>query len=209
MGAGPSNYSQRVRDAMARPCLGHLHPETLKIMDEIKEGLQYVFQTRNTATMCITASGHAGMEAVMCNLLEDGDVALIGKTGIWGSRAEEMARRYGADTRTLEIKAGEAITLDVLEEHLKAHKPALFFIVQGESSTGLRQDVRGMGALCHKYGCLFAVDTVASLGGTEFKMDEWEIDVVYTGSQKVLGAPPGITPISFNQRALYVIALSI
>lgn len=171
-------------------------------MDEIKEGLQYVFQTQNAATMCITASGHAGMEAVMCNLLEDGDVALIGITGIWGSRAEGMARRYGADARILEVKPGEAITLQLLEDYLVVHKPVVFFVVQGESSTGLRQDLKGMGELCHKYNCLLAVDTVASLGGTEFKMDEWGVDVVYTGSQKVLGAPPGITPISFSERAL-------
>jgi len=202
MGAGPSNYSQRVRDAMSRPALGHLHPETLKIMDEIKEGLQYVFQTKNPATMCITASGHAGMEAVMCNLLEDGDVVLIGTTGIWGSRAEGMARRYGADARILEVQAGQTITLELLEAYLLAHKPVLFFVVQGESSTGLRQDIKGMGELCHKYNCLLAVDTVAALGGIEFKMDAWQVDVMYTGSQKVLGAPPGITPISFNKRAL-------
>lgn len=159
-------------------------------MDEIKEGLQYIFQTRNKATMCITGSGHAGMEAVMCNLLEDGDVVLVATTGIWGTRAEEMARRYGADARILELQAGQAVTLKDLEEYLKVHRPLLFFIVQGESSTGLRQDLRGMGKLCRKYNCLFAVDTVASLGGTEFRMDEWEVDVVYTGSQKVLGAPP-------------------
>lgn len=171
-------------------------------MDEIKEGLQYIFQTRNPATMCITASGHAGMEAVMCNLLEDGDVVLIATTGIWGTRAEGMARRYNADARILEVTPGQAITLKLLEDYLKVHKPVLFFIVQGESSTGLLQDLRGMGELCRKYNCLFAVDTVAALGGTEFKMDEWKVDVMYTGSQKVLGAPPGITPISFNSRAL-------
>uniref|UniRef100_A0A336MEC3 Alanine--glyoxylate aminotransferase n=1 Tax=Culicoides sonorensis TaxID=179676 RepID=A0A336MEC3_CULSO len=202
MGPGPSNYPQRVRDALSKPVMGHLHPETLKIMDEIKEGIQYVFQTKNKATMCITASGHAGMEAVMANLLEDGDVVLIGTTGIWGQRAENMAVRYGADARILPARAGDAITLDVLEEYMKVHKPSVFFIVQGESSTGLKQDLRGMGDICRKYNCIFAVDTVASLGGTEFLMDEWKVDVTYTGSQKVLGAPPGITPISFSCKAI-------
>lgn len=115
---------------------------------------------------------------------------------------QRKALRYGADARILNARYGEPVTLEALEEYMKVHKPSVFFIVQGESSTGLKQDLRGMGDICRKYNCLFAVDTVASLGGTEFFMDEWKVDVAYTGSQKVLGAPPGITPISFNCRAM-------
>ncbi|TMW44731.1 hypothetical protein DOY81_010189 [Sarcophaga bullata] len=164
-------------------------------MDEIKEGIKYIFQTLTDATMCISGSGHAGMEAALCNLIEDGDVVLLATTGIWGHRAAEMTKRYGGDVRFVEARLGQFA--------LEGHKPQIFFITQGDSSTGILQsNLREIGELCRKHNCLFVVDCVASLGGTEFYMDEWLVDVAYTGSQKVLGAPPGITPISFSKRAI-------
>ncbi|XP_037959842.1 serine--pyruvate aminotransferase, mitochondrial [Teleopsis dalmanni] len=203
MGPGPSNYSQRVLDALSNPVLGHLHPECLQIMDEIKAGLKYAFQTTNEATMCVSGSGHAGMEMALCNLIEDGDVVLLGPTGVWGHRAAEMARRYGADIRYVEARFGRSLKMDDLEFAFEGHNPQIFFIAQGDSSTGILQThIKEIGELCRKFDCLLIVDTVASLGGTEFLMDAWKVDVAYTGSQKVLGAPPGITPISFNQRAI-------
>ncbi|XP_058057202.1 alanine--glyoxylate aminotransferase [Anopheles bellator] len=202
MGPGPSNAPQRVLDAMSRPILGHLHPETLKIMDDIKEGVRYLFQTRNAATFCLSASGHGGMEATLCNLLEDGDVVLIGHTGHWGDRAADMASRYGADVQMVRAAQGKALTLDEIRKAIRTHRPAVLFLTQGDSSTGVLQGLEGVGPLCRENNCLLIVDTVASLGGTTFEMDRWEIDAVYTGSQKVLGAPPGITPISFNHRAV-------
>lgn len=202
MGPGPSNLSDRVRLALSHPILGHLHPECLKIMDDIKEGVKYVFQTRNPATFCISASGHAGMEASLTNIIEDGDVVLIGSTGLWGHRAADMARRAGGDVRLLEVSPGEVVTSDELRRYMKVHKPSVFFMCHGDSSTGVLQPIHEFGEICHSNNCLFVVDTVASLGGAEFLMDQWQVDVVYTGSQKVLGAPPGITPISFSRRAV-------
>ncbi|XP_061387951.1 alanine--glyoxylate aminotransferase [Musca vetustissima] len=203
MGPGPSNCSQRVLTSLMNPVLGHLHPECLEIMDEIKEGIKYVFQTKNDATMCISGSGHAGMEAALCNLIEDGDVVLLGTTGLWGHRAAEMAKRYGGDVRFVESRFGRSLKLDEIEFAFEGHKPNIFFLAQGDSSTGiLQRQLKEIGEICRKYNCLFVVDTVASLGGTEFYMDNWSVDVAYTGSQKVLGAPPGITPISFSKRAM-------
>lgn len=202
MGPGPSNLPERVRVALSNPILGHLHPECLKIMDDIKEGLRYIFQTRNAATMCISASGHAGMEASLTNVIEDGDVVLIGSTGIWGHRAADMARRAGADVRLLEVAPGKTLTINELRRSMNTHKPKVLFICHGDSSTGVLQPLSEFGEICHNNDCLLIVDTVASLGGAEFKMDQWQVDIVYTGSQKVLGAPPGITPISFSPRAV-------
>lgn len=203
MGPGPSNCPQRVLDAMSNPVLGHMHPECFQIMDEIKEGIKYVLQTKNEATMCMSGSGHGGMEAVLCNLLEDGDIALFGVIGMWGHRAADMAKRLGADVRFVQARFGHALTMDEIELAMEGHKPQLLFICQGDSSTGIVQSNIGeIGKLCEKYKCLLVVDTVASLGGTEFYMDEWKVDVAYTGSQKVLGGPPGITPLSFNKKAM-------
>lgn len=202
MGPGPSNLSERVRVALGNPILGHLHPECLRIMDEIKDGLRYIFQTGNAATMCISASGHAGMEASLTNVVEEGDVVLVGSTGIWGQRAADMARRAGGDVRVLEVSPGKTISSEELRSYMQVHRPSVFFVCHGDSSTGVLQPLREFGEICRSHDCLFVVDTVASLGGAEFLMDQWNVDIVYTGSQKVLGAPPGVTPISFSRRAI-------
>ncbi|XP_022917907.2 alanine--glyoxylate aminotransferase [Onthophagus taurus] len=201
MGPGPSNCSPRVLHALSQPVLGHLHTETTQIMDDIKAALQYIFQTKNTLTLCISASGHGGIEAVMCNLLEPGEKVLIAVNGIWGERASNMATRYGGIVRQIKTEPGNVFTLEQIEQGLMKHKPVLFFIVQGESSSGAYQNLEGIGELCHRYNCLFAVDTVASLGSVPVFMDKWNIDAIYTGSQKCLSAPPGITPMSFSSKA--------
>merc|ERR1719336_3378347 len=201
-GPGPSNVSDRVLQAQALPTLGHLHPEFTKIMDDVKAGVQYIFQTRNTMTFALSATGHAAMECVMTNMLEPGKTVLIANNGIWGIRSADMARRQGATVREVTTPLGSNFSLSDLEAAIKTHKPALLFVTHGESSTGVVQPLEGIGALCHKYNCLFAVDTVASLGGVPLKADELEIDVIYTGSQKVLGVPPGTAPISFSPRAV-------
>ena len=170
-------------------------------MDDIKEGIRYVFQTANPLTLVVSTSGHGGMEAVLCNLLEPGDTALIAINGIWGQRAVSMATRYGARVVTLETEVGNNFTLAQIENAVHKHKPTLLFVTQGESSSGVYQNVEGIGDICHRYGCLLAVDTVASLGGVPLFVDRWGIDAVYTGSQKVLGAPAGLAPISFSPRA--------
>ncbi|XP_017771663.1 PREDICTED: serine--pyruvate aminotransferase, mitochondrial [Nicrophorus vespilloides] len=201
MGAGPSNCTPRILHALSQPVLGHLHTETTKIMDEVKAGIQYIFQTRNELTLAVSASGHGGMETVMCNLLEPGEKVLVATNGIWGERASNMAERYGSVPVKVTTEPGNNFSLAQLEMALMKHKPVMLFIVQGESSTGVYQPLEGLGDLCHRFNCLLAVDTVASLGGVPVLADEWGIDAIYTGTQKVLGAPPGITPISFSDRA--------
>lgn len=202
MAPGPSNCSQRVLNALKYPILGNLHPETFKIMDDVKYGIRYMFQTNNPLTLCVSTSGHGGMEAVLCNLLEDREIVLIGVTGIWGQRAGDMAVRYGADVRYLSSVLSESLSLDEIRDSFEFHKPKVFFITQGDSSTGVLQSLKEISEICQSFDCLLVVDAVASLGGTEFLMDKWKNDAVYTGTQKVLGAPPGITPISFSQRSV-------
>lgn len=150
MGPGPSNASDRVLRAMALPILGHMHPETLRIMDEIKEGCQYIFQTKNPVTLCVSASGHGAMETALCNLIEDGDRVLIGVTGIWGQRAADMAKRHGANVHVVEAELGTPLGLARVEEHLQLVKPVIFFVTQGDSSTGVLQPIEGLGELCRK-----------------------------------------------------------
>jgi len=201
-GPGPSNVSQRVLDAQALPTLGHLHPEFTKIMDDIKSGIQYIFQTNNTMTFALSATGHAAMECVMNNMLEPGKTVLIANNGIWGIRSADMARRQGATVKEIVTAAGTNFSLAQLSAGVKEHKPDLLFVTHGESSTGVVQPLEGVGAMCHQNNCLLAVDTVASLGGVPVLADQLEIDVIYTGSQKVLGVPPGTAPISFSPRAV-------
>jgi len=201
-GPGPSNVSDRVLQAQALPTLGHLHPEFCKIMDDIKAGVQYIFQTKNTMSLALSATGHAAMECVMTNMLEPGRTVLIANNGIWGIRSADMARRQGATVKEITTPAGTTFTLQQIEAGIKEHKPDLLFVTHGESSTGVLQPLEGLGPLCHANNCLLAVDTVASLGGAPVKADQLEIDVIYTGSQKTLGVPPGTAPISFSPKAV-------
>ncbi|NXQ31504.1 SPYA protein, partial [Alaudala cheleensis] len=226
LGPGPSNVPPRIRAAGGRQLLGHMHPEMLQVMDEIKAGIQYAFQTRNRLTLAISGSGHSAMEAALCNLLEPGDTVLVAINGIWGQRAANIGRRLGANVCELLKPLGKYFTLQDIEQvsaglfaegtswppvwspslcaplqGLVQHKPLVLFITHGESSTGVLQPLEGLGQLCHRHSCLLLVDAVASLGGVPIFMDQQEIDVLYSGSQKVLNAPPGSGPISFSERA--------
>ncbi|KAK2585234.1 hypothetical protein KPH14_009936 [Odynerus spinipes] len=202
MGPGPSNCSERVLKSLQHQVIGHLHPEMCQLMDEIKAGIRYAFQTRNELTLALSTAGHGGMEACLGNLLESGEVVLIAKCGIWGERVANMANRIGARVEFLETDLGVPFDLDSLESALKRCRPAAVFVVHAESSTGMKQPLEGVGDLVHRYNALLIVDAVASLGGEPFFADAWGIDAVYTCSQKVLGAPPGITPISFSPLAV-------
>ena len=142
------------------------------------------------------------MECVMTNMLEPGKTVLIANNGIWGIRSADMARRQGATVKEIVTGAGTNFSLAQLTAGVKEHKPDLLFVTHGESSTGVVQPLEGVGAMCHQNNCLLAVDTVASLGGVPVMADQLEIDVIYTGSQKVLGVPPGTAPISFSPRAV-------
>ena len=142
------------------------------------------------------------MESGLCNLIDDGDVVLIAWQGIWGERATDMANRLGANVRLIKKLPGEQVSLEEARKQFKLHKPAVFFIAHGESSTGMLQNLDGFGDLCREFECIFMVDAVITMGCVPFYVDKWKIDVAYSGSQKVLNAPPGITPITFNHRAL-------
>ncbi|XP_014609222.1 PREDICTED: serine--pyruvate aminotransferase, mitochondrial [Polistes canadensis] len=202
MGPGPSNCSQRVLQSLGHQIIGHLYPEMFKLMDDIKAGIQYAFQTKNKLTLALSTAAHGGMEACLGNLIESGETVLIAKCGIWGKRAGNMANRIGAHVEFLKTEHGVGFDLDLLESFLKRFKPAAVFVVHAESSTGMKQPLEGVGNLVHRYNSLLIVDCVASLGGEPFFADAWEIDAVYSCSQKVLGAPPGITPISFSPLAV-------
>uniref|UniRef100_A0A4W3I303 Alanine--glyoxylate aminotransferase n=1 Tax=Callorhinchus milii TaxID=7868 RepID=A0A4W3I303_CALMI len=201
LGPGPSNISSRVQEAGGRQIIGHMHPEMFQIMDQIKAGIQYAFQTTNNLTLAISGSGHAAMEAALVNVLEPGEAVLIAMNGVWGERAADIGERIGAKVQKLVKTPGESFSLQDIEKALVQHKPVLFFITHGESSTGVVQNLDGIGSLCKSHNCLLLVDSVASLGGAPLFMDNQEIDILYSGSQKVLNCPPGTAPISFNERA--------
>ncbi|NWU83178.1 SPYA protein, partial [Onychorhynchus coronatus] len=196
LGPGPSNVPHRIQAAGGRQLLGHMHPEVLQVMDEIKAGIQYAFQTQNQLTLAISGSGHCAMEAALFNLLECGDTILVAINGIWGQRAADIARRLGMLGTVRWHGRAEGTRFGLVQ-----HKPSVLFITHGESSTGVLQPLEGLGELCHRHGCLLLVDAVASLGGAPIFMDQQEIDVLYSGSQKVLNSPPGSAPISFSERA--------
>uniref|UniRef100_A0A8I3WXH4 Alanine--glyoxylate aminotransferase n=1 Tax=Callithrix jacchus TaxID=9483 RepID=A0A8I3WXH4_CALJA len=201
LGPGPSNLPPRTMAAGGLQMLGHMHKETYQIMDEIKEGIQYVFQTRNPLTLVISGSGHCALEAALINVLEPGDSFLVGVNGIWGQRAADIGERLGARVHPMTKDPGGHYTLQEVEEGLAQHKPVLLFLTHGESSSGVLQPLDGFGELCHRYKCLLLVDSVASLGGAPLYMDQQGIDILYSGSQKVLNAPPGTSLLSFSDTA--------
>ncbi|MGH0175352.1 UNVERIFIED_CONTAM: hypothetical protein FKN15_070512 [Acipenser sinensis] len=150
LGPGPSNVPPRILSAGGRPIIGHMHKEMLEIMDDIKKGIQYAFQTKNELTMAISGSGHVAMEAALYNAVERGETVLMGVNGIWGERAADISERMGADAKRIVKPPGECFTLQEIEQALSKHKPVLFFITHGESSTGIAHPLDGLGALCHK-----------------------------------------------------------
>jgi len=203
LGPGPSNPHPAIIEAMTQPILGYLHPEFLEIMDQVRVGLQYVFQTNNTMTLAVSGTGHSGMEAALVNLLEPGETVVICEHGLWGQRASEMATRMGCNVVKLPRAPGQGFeTYDEIEAALKQHRPAVLFVCHGDSSTGYLQRLDGLSDVCHQYNCLLLVDTVASLGSVPFPVDELGLDCVYSGSQKVLGCPPGLAPITFSAAAM-------
>ncbi|MCS5594821.1 MAG: alanine--glyoxylate aminotransferase family protein [Porticoccaceae bacterium] len=202
MGPGPSDVSDRVLQAMARPTVGHLDPSFIGMMDETKQLLQYVFQTQNELTFAVSAPGSAGMECCFANLVEPGDKVIVCQNGVFGGRMKENVERCGGIAVMVQDDWGMAVDPIKVEEALIAHSDAcLLAFVHAETSTGAQSDAKTLVSLAHKYDCLTIVDAVTSLAGTPLKVDEWGIDAIYSGSQKCLSASPGLSPISFNQRA--------
>ena len=203
MGPGPSDVHPRVLEALSRPTIGHLDPAFIRMMDELKELLQYAFQTSNALTMPVSAPGSAGMEACFVNLVEPGDKVVVCQNGVFGGRMKENVERCGGIAVLVEDAWGEAIDSGKLEETLKANSDAkIVAMVHAETSTGAQSDVAGLVKLAHAHDCLTIVDTVTSLGGSPVRVDEWQIDAIYSGSQKCLSCTPGLSPVSFNERAL-------
>lgn len=207
MGPGPSSVPVRILNALAAPTLGHLDPQYVKIMDETCEMIREVYQTQNKMTFPVSGTGMAGMETLAVNLLEPGDEAIVCVNGVFGGRMKDVMERCGATVHTVEAAWGEIITDDAAAEAIAAHpKAKLFAIVHAETSTGAHQPLVNISKAVHDADMLFLVDAVTSLGGHELKVDEWEIDAIYSGTQKNLSCPPGLSPVSFSNRALDVMS---
>lgn len=203
LGPGPSPVHPRVREALARPLLGHLDPEFLGILDEISAMLRDAFRTTNALTFAVSGTGSAGMETALVNLLEEGDTAIVGVCGAFGARMAEMARRCGAEVVRVEAPWGESIPSEAVEEALTANPEAkLVALVHAETSTGVWQPIEEVGSICRGRETLFVVDAVTSLAGIPLEVDAWGIDVCYSGTQKCLSVPPGLAPITFSERAV-------
>lgn len=203
MGPGPSDVSARVLTAMARPTLGHLDPLFVGMMDEVKLMLKAAFLTDNDLTMPVSAPGSAGMEACFVNLVEPGDKVIVCQNGVFGGRMKENVERAGGIAVMVMDDWGRAIDPQKLEDALKANPDAkIVAFVHAETSTGALSDAKTLVALAHKYHCLTIVDAVTSLAGVELRVDDWNIDAIYSGTQKCLSCTPGLSPVSFSERAL-------
>lgn len=206
MGPGPSDVNPRILEAMSRPTIGHLDPQFVTMMDEMKVLIQYAFQTKNSLTLPVSAPGSAGMETCFVNLIEAGDTVIVCQNGVFGGRMKENVERCGATAIMVEDDWGQPVSLDKLEDALKAHPEAkIVAFVHAETSTGAQSDAASIAKLAQEHDCLTIMDTVTSLGGTPILMDEWGIDAIYSGSQKCLSCTPGLSPVSFSDKAAEVI----
>jgi alanine-glyoxylate transaminase/serine-glyoxylate transaminase/serine-pyruvate transaminase len=188
---------------MARPTIGHLDPAFIGMMDDIKQLLQFALRTNNELTMPVSAPGSAGMEACFVNLVEPGDKVIVCQNGVFGGRMKENVERFGGIALMVEDEWGTAVSLDKVRALMEQHDDIkLLAFVHAETSTGVRSDAEALCRLARDYGCLTIVDAVTSLGGIELEVDLWGIDAIYSGTQKCLSAPPGISPVSFSERAL-------
>jgi alanine-glyoxylate transaminase/serine-glyoxylate transaminase/serine-pyruvate transaminase len=202
MGPGPSDVHPRILQAMARPTIGHLDPQFITMMDEIKQLLQKAFLTKNQLTIPVSAPGSSGMETCFVNLVEPGDKIIVCQNGVFGGRMKENVERCGGTAIMVEDEWGHAVDPQKLEDALKANPDAkAVAFVQAETSTGALSDAETLCRIAHEYDCLTIVDAVTSLGGSPLKVDEWGIDAVYSGTQKCLSCTPGLSPVSFSERA--------
>ncbi len=206
MGPGPSDVNPRILEAISRPTIGHLDPAFIQMMDETKLLLQQTFKTENALTMPVSAPGSAGMETVFTNLIERGDKVIVCQNGVFGGRMKENVERCGGVAIMVEDPWGSTIDIDKAEQALTDNPDAkAIAFVHAETSTGARSDAQALCGLAAKYDCLSIVDAVTSLGGIELEVDEWGIDAIYSGTQKCLSCVPGLSPVSFSERAAQVI----
>jgi len=202
MGPGPSDVHPRVLQAMSMPLIGHLDPAFLEIMNDVQRLLRYAFRTENRWTIPVSGTGSAAMEAAFANLVEPGDTVLVPTNGYFGSRMESMARRAGGEVVQVHAPWGRPLDPEDVRAALQKHRPAVFGFVHAETSTGaLQPDVPVLTAAAHEVGALVIADTVTSLGGVELRVDDWNIDVAYSGGQKCLSCPPGASPLTLSDQA--------
>lgn len=207
MGPGPSDVSPRVLEAIGRPTLGHLDPSFILLMDQIKELMQSAFLTKNKLTLPVSAPGSAGMEAVFVNLIQPGDKVVVCQNGVFGGRMKEVAERCGGIVVLVEDDWGRAVDPGKVEETLRLHQDAkAVAFVHAETSTGALSDAKLLCEIAARFGCLSIVDAVTSLAGSELRVDEWGVDAVYSGTQKCLSCVPGISPVSFSEKAIEIIS---
>jgi len=202
MGPGPSDVSASVLAALGAPTVGHLDPYFLKVMDEVQDMLREIFQTRNELTLAVSGTGSSGMEACVVNLLEAGDKIVVCTNGVFGGRMADVAGRIGAEVVQIERPFGEVFSVEEIKEVLEKEKPKVLGIVHAETSTGAAQPLKEISEAVHEADALLLVDCVTSLGGMPVKVDEWNIDAAYSGTQKCLSCPPGLAPVTFSSRAV-------
>lgn len=205
MGPGPSDTHPRVLNALSAPTLGHLDPQFIQYMDEIKGLLQYLFCTKNELTFPISGTGSAGMEACMVNVIEPGDRVVIAQNGVFGGRMADIAERLGADLVKVEVPFGQTIPLDLIEKAIDGKATKLVGIVHAETSTGVCQSIPEVAKLAHDVDALLMMDCVTSLGGIPVEVDKWGVDLAYSGTQKCLSCPPGLAPVTFSDKAVQVV----
>lgn len=206
LGPGPSNVPPEVMAAMTRPTLGHLDPDFLACMQSVRERLKQVFRTRNALTLAISGTGTSGMETALTNLVEAGERVVVVVNGYFGGRGVEMARRLGAEVAEVKFPWGQPADPAAVEKALASGKSALLYFVHAETSTGVRNDAAALAAAGRKHGALVVMDCVTSLGGLAVDVDGFGADVAFSGSQKCLGAPSGLAPVTFGERAVAKIA---
>ena len=203
MGPGPSDVHPRILEALSRPTIGHLDPEFVSMMDEVKKLLQYAYQTDNELTIPVSAPGSAGMETCFVNLVEPGDKVIVCQNGVFGGRQKENVERAGGTAVMVMDDWGHAVDLAKLEQALEQNPDAkIVYFVHAETSTGAQSDANGIWELAHKHDCLVIADCVTSLAGTPVKVDEWGLDAAYSGTQKCLSCVPGLSPVTFSERAV-------
>jgi alanine-glyoxylate transaminase/serine-glyoxylate transaminase/serine-pyruvate transaminase len=206
LGPGPCNVDPRILRIASAPQLGHIDPEFFGLLEETAQLLRLVFQTKNEMTLCVSGSGFSGAEAVLCNLLEEGDSLIAGCLGFFSGQIVEISERCGAKVINLETQPGQPLDPEILEQAFKDHpETKIFATAIAETSTGLWQPLEELERITHAYGALFVVDAVCGLGGIPMNIDEMQIDACYAGSQKSLGALPGLAPVTLNNRAVQVI----
>ena len=203
MGPGPSDIYPQVLQALSRPTVGHLDPLFIGMMDELKQLLKYVFQTDNEFTIAVSAPGSAGMETCFVNLIEEGDKVIVCRNGVFGERMRENVVRAGGEVVIVDDEWGTPVSIDKVEQALEQHPDTkILAFVHAETSTGAVSDAQALGKLAKQHNALSIVDAVTSLGGVPLKVDEWQLDAVYSGSQKCLSCVPGLSPVTFSPAAI-------